>query len=145
METYFFAVLLTSVLTITAAVVLQSFPRQIVSLFNDDPELVTLTAKSLRIVIFALPLMGFQIVSANFFQFIGKSVVSLVMTLLRQIILLIPLYFILPHFLGIQGIWLASPISDCASILITIAVISRELLWLNQKIKEQKIHYVNEG
>ena len=89
--------------------------------------------------------MGFQIVSANFFQFIGKSVVSLVMTLLRQIILLIPLYFILPHFLGIQGIWLASPISDCASILITIAVISRELLWLNQKIKEQKIHYVNEG
>ena len=144
MDTYFFAVFLTSVLTITAAIVLQSFPRQIVSLFNGDPELVTLTSNALRIVIFALPFMGFQIVSANFFQFIGKSVVSLIMTLLRQIILLIPLYFILPHFWGLQGIWLASPISDCASILITIAVISRELLWLNQKINEQKIHYVNE-
>jgi len=144
METYFFAVFMTSVLTITAAIVLQSYPRQIVSLFNDDPELVSLTSNAMRIVVFALPLMGFQIVSANFFQFIGKSAVSLVMTLLRQIILLIPLYFILPHFWGLQGIWLASPISDCIAILITIAVISRELLWLNRKIEEQKIHYVNE-
>jgi len=67
------------------------------------------------------------------------------MTLLRQIILLIPLYFILPHFLGLQGVWLASPISDFVSIVITVAVISRELHWLNQKIKQQKILFINEG
>jgi Na+-driven multidrug efflux pump len=67
------------------------------------------------------------------------------MTLLRQILLLIPLYFILPHFLGLQGIWLASPISDAAAIIITIIVIARELFWLNRKIGEQKIHYVNAG
>jgi len=144
-QTFFFAVILTSCLTITASAILQSFPGQLVAMFNDDPGLVALTSKAMRLVLFMLPLLGFQIVSANLFQFIGKSFVSLVMTLLRQIILLIPLYFILPHFMGLQGVWLASPISDAASILITVAVISRELHWLNRKIKQQKIQFVNEG
>jgi Na+-driven multidrug efflux pump len=144
-ETYFFAVMLTSIMTISASVILQSFPGQLVAMFNDDPELVALTSQAMRLVLFILPFLGFQIVSANLFQFIGKSFVSLIMTLLRQIILLIPLYFILPRFLGLQGVWLASPISDTVSIIITVAVISRELHWLNQKIKQQKIQFINEG
>ncbi len=144
-STYVFAVGFASALTITFAVLIQLFPENIVMLFNDEPELIDIAVSALRIILFMMPALGFQIVSANYFQFVGKSFVALVMTLLRQIILLIPLYLILPHFLGLQGIWLASPISDSIAILITITVISRELLWLNKKIAEQKIHYVNVG
>lgn len=124
---------------------IQGFPGQIVALFNDDSELVAITSQAMRMVLFMLPFLGFQIVSANFFQFIGRSFVSLVMTLLRQIILLIPLYFILPQFVGLKGVWLANPIADAAALLITVTVISCELLWLSRKIKEQKIHFANGG
>ena len=141
-ETYFYGVLFTSVLTVGGAILIQGFPNQIVALFNDDPDLVALTSRAMSIVLLALPFIGFQIVSANFFQFIGRSVVSLVMTLLRQIILLIPLYFILPHFMGLEGVWLASPISDAAAIVITAVVISRELIWLNRQIKEKDMDFV---
>ena len=144
-EAYFFAVLFSSCLTIAGGIVIQSFPGLIVTLFNDDPALIALTSQAMRIVMVMLPFLGFQIVSANFFQFIGRSFVSLGMTLLRQIILLIPLYFILPNFLGLKGVWLASPISDAAALLITIVVISRELLWLNKKIRSQNIQYVYAG
>lgn len=142
---YFFAVAVASVLTITAGILLQFFPQQIVSLFNDDAELVSITSKALRLTMLMMPFIGFQIVSANFFQFIGKAFVSLVMTLLRQIILLIPLFFILPNYFGLNGIFIASAASDAISVFITAAVISRELLWLSRKIREQKIHYVNVG
>ena len=142
---YFFAVAVASVLTITAGILLQFFPQQIVSLFNEDAELVSITSKALRLTMLMMPFIGFQIVSANFFQFIGKAFVSLVMTLLRQIILLIPLFFILPNYFGLNGIFIASAASDAISVFITAAVISRELLWLTRKIREQKIHYVNVG
>jgi len=137
-EAYFFAVIFASCLTIVASIIIQFFPDQIVRLFNDDPDLVAITSNAMRKVMLIMPFLGFQIVSANFFQFIGRSVVSLVMTLLRQIILLIPLYFILPNFFGLDGVWIASPISDAAALLITIFVISKELVWLSSKIKEEK-------
>lgn len=141
-EAYVFTVIFASCLTVLAGIIVQVFPGQIVSLFNDDPELVALTGNAMRKVMIILPFLGFQLVSAHFFQFIGKSFVSLVMTLLRQIILLIPLYFILPNFLGLNGIWLSSPISDGVALGITIVVISRELIWLNQKIKEKETYNI---
>jgi putative MATE family efflux protein len=142
---YFFSVIVASCFTVIDAIVIQMFPVQIISLFNNDPALVEMASKALRSVMFVLPVLGFQIVSANYFQFVGRSFVSLIMTLLRQIILLIPLYYILPHFWGLDGIWLANPIADAIAFLVTVAVISRELIWLSGQIAQDKIRYLNAG
>ena len=62
---------------------------------------------------------SFQIVSTNYFQSVGKAKVSMFLSLLRQVILLAPLYLILPHFFKLEGIWFAGPIADTTSALIT--------------------------
>lgn len=132
---YFFAVAIASVLTISASAVIQFFPDRIISLFSEDPELVNISSRGLKILMMMLPFLGFQILSSNYFQFVGRSLVSLVMTLLRQILLLLPLYFILPGFLKLDGIWYASPISDGIAILITAAVISKEMIRITRHIR----------
>ncbi len=135
---YFFAVAIASVLTVTASLLIQFFPDRIISLFSEDPELVSISSRGLKILLMMLPFLGFQILSSNYFQFIGKSVVSLVMTLLRQILLLLPLYFILPRFLKLDGIWYASPVSDGIAILITALVISREMIRITRQIRREE-------
>ena len=101
-------------------------------------QLAAKETRGLKILMMMLPFLGFQILSSNYFQFVGKSVVSLVMTLLRQILLLLPLYFILPAFLKLDGIWYASPISDGIAILITALVISKEMIRLSRRIRQEE-------
>jgi len=68
----------------------------------------------------ALPFVGFQVVVGNFFQSMGKARIAVLLTLLRQVIILIPLLFILPNFFGLNGIWMAMPISDLCSAIVVV-------------------------
>lgn len=97
----------------------QLFAEQIVRLFNDGPELVEIGTKGMRIFLFMVPVIGFQIIVANYFQAIGKAYYSIIFNLLRQVIVLIPLVFIFSHYFGLIGIWAAGPISDIAAALLT--------------------------
>ena len=135
---YFFAAFFACTVTALSAVLIQVFPEKIISLFSEDPELTGLASNALRITLLLLPPLGYQIISANYFQFIGRSFISLTLTLLRQVILLIPLYYILPPIIGIDGVWYATPVSDIISLATTIAVISWELRHLQKKIRDQK-------
>jgi len=105
------------------------FPQQFIALFNrDDPELIAFGAEAIRIFFFFLPIIGFQIVSASYFQAVGKPKKAMFLTLSRQVLLFIPLLLILPRFLGLKGILYAAPISDIGSSLLTG-------LWLLMEIK----------
>jgi putative MATE family efflux protein len=97
----------------------QLFAEQIVRLFNDGPELIEIGTKGMRIFLSMVPVIGFQIIVANYFQAIGKAYYSIIFNLLRQVIVLIPLVFIFSHYFGLIGIWAAGPISDIAAALLT--------------------------
>ncbi|MCE5287022.1 MAG: MATE family efflux transporter [Pelosinus sp.] len=97
----------------------QLFPRAIVLMFNNQSQLVEYGTQGIRIFLLAVPVIGFQIIGANYFQAIGKAYYSILFNLLRQVIVLIPLVFILSHYFGLIGIWAAGPISDAASALLT--------------------------
>ena len=85
-------------------IVIEAIPGIIVQLFNtDSAELYAITVPGLRLVIIALPLVGFQVVASHFFQAIGKARIAIFATLFRQVILLLPFLFILPEFWGITG------------------------------------------
>ncbi|MDE6451043.1 MAG: MATE family efflux transporter [Odoribacter sp.] len=109
------------------------FPARIVALFSDDPELNELAEAGLRITILAFPMVGAQIVITNFFQSVGKAKISILLSLARQVLFLIPLLCILPHVgrLGIHGVWGSIPVSD------TLAFISAAftLKWYLRKMK----------
>lgn len=95
--------------------------------FTSEPELLDMGIPGLRIFLLCLPVIGFQIIGANFFQAIGKGFTSMLLNILRQVILLIPMLLVFPYFLGLNGIWLSSPASDLSAMIITALVLFKEL------------------
>lgn len=125
-----------SVVAIVSTLVVEIFPEPLVRLFNtDDPELFNIAVSGMRIFSLALPVVGFQIVAANFFQSIGKAKVATFLSLLRQLLLLAPLLIILPARFGLDGVWMATPISDLGSALIT----GFFLFWQMKKLGSEEI------
>jgi putative MATE family efflux protein len=96
-------------------------------------ELVALASRALRIYTLGLPLIGFQIVAAGYFQASGKPREAMFLSLSRQVILLIPLFIILPLRFGLDGVWMAPPVSDLLSALLTGVFFLRELRSLSKK------------
>ncbi len=120
-ETLRLAIIMATVIAGFSFALVESFPGNIVKLFNSsDSGLLDFGKEGLRLSLLALPFVGFQVVIGNFFQSMGKAKIALFLTLNRQVILLIPLLFILPHFFGLHGIWLAMPISDFCSAIIVV-------------------------
>ena len=126
-ETLRIAMIAASVISIAAFVLVETIPDAIVRLFNaQDGELLRIGSEGLRLASFALPLIGFQVVVGNYFQSVGKAKIATILTLLRQVIVLIPLIFLLPNFIGLKGIWIAMPISDICSAIVVTYFITRE-------------------
>lgn len=111
----------------------QFFAEQIVRLFNGNAELVRQGAVGLRVYLSLLPLIGFQLIGANYYQAVGKAGYAIIFNLLRQIVLLIPMVLILPQFFGLTGIWLAGPISDLGAAIVTAWFMARELKGLRRR------------
>lgn len=104
------------------------FPTQFISLFSrNDPELMAFGLKAMKIVMIMFPVVGFQIVGANYFQAVGKPKKAAVLSLSRQVLLLIPALLILPRFFGLNGVFYALPVSDAGSTILTGILLWREL------------------
>jgi len=126
-DTLRLAIISASILSIVAFIGVQGFPALIVRFFNaDDPKLLEIGRQGLRLGLLALPIIGFQVVAGNFFQSIGKAKIATSLTLLRQVIVLIPLLFVLPNFFELNGIWMSMPISDACSAIIVIYFLRRQ-------------------
>lgn len=127
------AILWASSICIVGFIIVQLFPKAIINVFsNADAELLNIGSSGLRIFLAMLPIIGFQIVSSNYFQAVGKSIISIFLSLTRQVIVLLPLLLILPRYLHLTGVWMAGPTADFISSLITAIFIYRELRHLGK-------------
>ncbi len=108
----------TAVVTV-GFIITKLFPGQLISMFNREPNLVEFGSYALQAWFLCLPVVGFQIISSNFFQAIGKYKTAMILTLTRQVILLIPAVLILPRFWGIKGLLHAAPLADAGSFILT--------------------------
>ncbi len=117
------------------------FPVVIMSLFSKDPELIRVGANGMRLYLLMLPIIGFQVTVVGYFQATGKPRKSLFLSLSRQLIFLVPMIWILPKFLGLNGVWLAAPVSDLASAALTAVWLTRDLkqLGLTQNHPKEKV------
>lgn len=116
-----------TIISTSAFVFLEIMPQSIIKLFNTSSDvLLNITNQGLRIVILMWPLVGFQVIAGNLFQSIGKAKIAMLLTLLRQVIVLIPLLFILPGFMGLKGIWVAFPITDSISAVVAASFLIKE-------------------
>lgn len=105
-------------------------------IFTQDPKVVSAVALQLKYVTMMLPIVGIQIISGTVFQAFGKALPAMLLSLLRQIILLIPMLLIFPSVLGLglMGIFIAFPISDFVSTLISGILLGREMKHLKHEL-----------
>ncbi len=101
----------------------QLFSGLVIRMFTTDRELIDAAVYGLHIVLAVYPLVGFQMVSTNFFLSIGMSRKAIFLSLTRQLIFLIPCLIVLPRFLGTFGVWVSIPIADLTSAVVTALVL----------------------
>ena len=111
--------LVATVVMVVGFAISQLFPEACARAFTDDPALVASSARAIRLLFLAFPIIGFQMVTINFFQCIGKVKVSIFLSMTRQLLMLIPLIYFLPLHFGLEGIWYSAPVSDALSTFLT--------------------------
>ena len=94
-------------------------PGLVMRAFCNDPEVIAAGLGPLRISLLLLPVIGFQITGFSWFQALGKPGKTLILSLSRQLLFLVPLLLILPERFGIQGLWLAFPAADGLAALLS--------------------------
>jgi putative MATE family efflux protein len=121
------AIVWATVIMTSGFIIVQVFPHTVASVFTTDEALTNFAVSGLRLVFMCFPLVGFQMVTSTFFQSIEKPGQAIFMSLTRQVIFLIPLLLILPHYLGINGIWLSMPIADFLAVIVAVILLTRQL------------------
>ena len=94
------------------------FPKQFISIFTKDARLMELALNGISIYSLTLPAVGICILGTVYFQSIGSAKKSIVLSLLRQVIVFIPLILIVPKYFGLNGVWAAQPLADIVSMII---------------------------
>lgn len=122
-RTLFLAASAGLVVTTLGAIMAHLFPAAIAGMFMQDAAQIDAAVLCLRITTISFWMVGFQIVSTNFFQSLGMAGKAIFLSLTRQIIFMIPLIYLLPPLFGLKGVWFAFPISDTVATLVTIGML----------------------
>ena len=120
-----------TVITTIGCIIGATCPHFIASLFMQDEAQIAEAVNCLHYTTMMFWVVGFQIVSTNFFQALGMAAKSIFLSLTRQIIFMIPLLFILPPHFGLNGVWMAFPISDLTAAIVTALL----LFWQLRRIR----------
>ncbi|MBE6063785.1 MATE family efflux transporter [Clostridium cochlearium] len=108
-------------------IVVEVFPTALIKIFNSDEQLVSIGTHGIRIFLSLLPIIGFQVVSSNYFQAVGKAKIAIFLSLSRQFIFLIPMLIILPLMFGLNGVWIVGPVSDILAALVTMFFLYKDM------------------
>lgn len=137
-RTYLLAVSAATIAISAGWLLCQTIPGPILSIFGSgDQNFMEFGIRCMRIYVFGIFCAGFQIVSTSYFQATGQPMKASLLSMLRQLLLLIPLLVILPLFLGLDGILYAGPIADLSSGVIVAAFIIPEMRKLGRQLHEE--------
>ena len=120
-------ILFATLTTTLGFIIGEFFPGICIKIFTSDPALTDIARNGMRIVFLVFPLIGFQMVTGNFFQSIGKPIRSIIMSLSRQLIILIPCLIIMPKYFGINGVWYSMPVADGLSVILALSFLLLEM------------------
>ena len=137
MKTLFMTIFCATCVTTAGFLIGELFPRQVALLFVgegdlDSTQLIEAVCEGLRIVVVFFPIVGFQIVTSNFFQYIGKPKRAILLSMTRQMLFLVPLLILLPSHYGTLGVWWSMPIADCAATLLAALLLFQQIRWFRK-------------
>ncbi|ADL13423.1 MATE family efflux transporter [Acetohalobium arabaticum] len=123
--------------TLLGFLIFRLFPGYLIKLFNQDPKLISMGTTALKKISFAYLLAGINIVGSATFQALGDGLPSLCISFLRQIILILPLMYLLGEFYGLNTVWFAIPIAEVFSFLLLTVWLMSTLKKAFSNMKEQ--------
>jgi putative MATE family efflux protein len=117
-----------------------AFSGPLVGLFvPGQAGLRALGVHGMRIFLCSIPVVGVVMLGTGYFQAVKKPLQALVPNMIRQLVLLVPLYLALPRFLGLDGIFMAGPLTDAVSVLATLAFLAPEMRSLGAKASRRPV------
>lgn len=122
------------VLTIFCVVVFaisMAFPWLLLNLFSTDITLLQMATPAMRIIVIMFPLLWFQVVASGYYQALWKARPAFWLAIMRQVLILLPILFILPKFWGLDWIWYSFPISDLLAATIIFFVFRKNIQQIN--------------
>jgi putative MATE family efflux protein len=121
------AVTASTVMATAGYIIAQVWPREIFLLFSSDQELVSEGIKAMRLISTTYFFVGFQITGSAMFQALGRARPAFILSLSRQVLLLIPMVIVLPAFFGTRGVWVSFPLADTFAFSLTLFLFVRQL------------------
>ncbi|MDR3129579.1 MAG: MATE family efflux transporter [Tannerellaceae bacterium] len=115
------------------------FPSAIARIFTTDAELTALAVYGLRVTFLVFPVVGYQMVTGNFFLSIGMARKSIFLSLTRQMIFLVPFLLTLPHWLGATGVWLSMPLADFIGVLVAVRMLLVQFRRMRRNVLEKNL------
>ncbi|MDR2385917.1 MAG: MATE family efflux transporter [Tannerella sp.] len=128
-------IIFATIITTVAFLLGEFFPELLARIFTSDDDLVALAVYGLRITVLLYPFIGAQIVITNFFQSMGMAGKAIFLSLIRQVLVLIPCLIIMPQFFGVTGVWASLPLSDGIAAIVSTIMIFIQL----RKFKTEQI------
>ncbi len=122
-QTFVYGLIAATAVTSLGFFAAQFFPAFLVGLFTDHAELIALSVNGLRLCAAAFFLVGSQIVTAGFFQSLGRASIAIFLALSRQLLFLLPGLLLLPRFFGLDGVWLSLPLADVSASAISASIL----------------------
>lgn len=137
-DTVKITMVIATVMAVVGFIITHSLNKEIIMIFNHDPDLIKMGSTFLWIWFLCFPVVGIGMVGGNFFQSIGKPLPAIILSLTRQVIILIPLIFLLANVYKLHGVVMAQPIADVSSTLISATCLYISLRKLKRLLKAEK-------
>lgn len=118
----FFSVAITCIIWL----IVMLFPAQILSVFGGSEEMLMLGVPALRMNFCVTPILGFVMLATTFFQSVGRPIPSIIITMLRQVVFLVPFIYLFPLLFDINGIFMAQPVSDILALILSLILVIKE-------------------
>lgn len=130
------SILFASIITTVGFITGEFMSDLCIGIFTNDSELTALARSGMKKTFLVFPLIGFQMVTGNFFQSIGMPGKSILLSLSRQLIILLPCLLILPRFFGLDGVWYSLPVSDAISVILAAVLLMMQMKKLTDKTSQ---------
>lgn len=140
-ETIKYGLLVGFTITTLGFILFQTIPELLIRLFNDNEELIAIGVDALKTISLAFPIIGISIVGSTTLQAVGRGFASMIVSFLRQIVLLLPIAFLLGKIGGLRWVWYAFPISEAIAFVLLLIFFKRIFMKLldNMEVKTDKL------
>lgn len=122
------------IVAVVALIVLELVPGLFVKLFTNEEELIRITNHNIRLYILGIPFIGIHSITTTYFQSIKKPKISSILYILKYGAVLIPLLFIVPKFMGVDGVYLSNALSDTIAGVVALILLLKDIKTISREV-----------